>query len=112
MGTAFLPSRTGRSPRRPSWRCRPSGPVPTGPAAGPGAVHPAVGGVMVDLIRSSPSRGLRSASDPARREPTWHRVDWVLAVTAIALSLIGAVLVWAATRQHQIDLHADPQYYL
>lgn len=67
---------------------------------------------MVQLIRSSPSRGLRSLSEPVRREPTWHRVDWVLAGTAIVLALLGGVLVWAATRQHQLDLHADPQLYL
>jgi rod shape determining protein RodA len=67
---------------------------------------------MVQLIRSSPSRGLRSLSEPVRREPTWHRVDWVLAGTAIVLALLGGILIWAATRQHQIDLHADPQYYL
>jgi rod shape determining protein RodA len=67
---------------------------------------------MVQLIRSSPSRGLRSLSEPVRREPTWHRVDWVLAGTAIVLALLGGVLIWAATRQQQIDLHADPQYYL
>ncbi len=28
------------------------------------------------------------------------------------LALLGGVLVWAATRQHQLDLHADPQLYL
>ncbi|HEY2793973.1 MAG TPA: rod shape-determining protein RodA [Micromonosporaceae bacterium] len=67
---------------------------------------------MVQLIRSSPSRGLRSLSEPVRREPTWHRVDWVLAGTSIVLALLGGILIWAATRQHQIDLHADPQYYL
>jgi rod shape determining protein RodA len=36
----------------------------------------------------------------------------VLAGTSIVLALLGGILIWAATRQHQIDLHADPQYYL
>jgi rod shape determining protein RodA len=38
--------------------------------------------------------------------------DVPLAVTALVLSLIGALLVWAATRNPQLALGADPQAYL
>jgi rod shape determining protein RodA len=38
--------------------------------------------------------------------------DVPLAVTALVLSLIGALLVWAATRNTQLALGADPQAYL
>ncbi len=38
--------------------------------------------------------------------------DVVLALTALALSLIGTLLVWAATRNGQIAAHANPQAYL
>jgi rod shape determining protein RodA len=38
--------------------------------------------------------------------------DWVLLATALALSLAGAVLVWAATRPTQLDVGANPQAYL
>jgi rod shape determining protein RodA len=38
--------------------------------------------------------------------------DWLLAATALALSLIGALLVWAATRDLQRAQHANPQSFL
>jgi rod shape determining protein RodA len=44
-----------------------------------------------------------------RRSRGW---DIPLALVALTLSLIGAVLVWAATRNLQIDQHADPQGFL
>ncbi|SHH65226.1 rod shape determining protein RodA [Jatrophihabitans endophyticus] len=38
--------------------------------------------------------------------------DLPLAGIALALSLVGAVLVWAATREQQVSAHADPQAFL
>ncbi len=38
--------------------------------------------------------------------------DIPLALTALALSLIGAVLVWAATRNEQLAIGANPQAFL
>ena len=38
--------------------------------------------------------------------------DWLLTATALALSLIGALLVWAATRDLQRAQHANPQSFL
>jgi rod shape determining protein RodA len=67
---------------------------------------------MVDLGRLNPSRELRSASGPLRGEqPMWRRVDWLLLCTALALAIIGSLLVWSATKERQLALHADPQAY-
>jgi rod shape determining protein RodA len=41
-----------------------------------------------------------------------RRFDWILAAAALALSLIGAVLVWAATRDAQRASGGDPQAFL
>jgi rod shape determining protein RodA len=38
--------------------------------------------------------------------------DWLLTATALALALIGALLVWAATRDLQLAQHANPQAFL
>jgi rod shape determining protein RodA len=40
------------------------------------------------------------------------RVDWLLAMSALALALIGAVLVWAATRDTERAAGNDPNGYL
>jgi rod shape determining protein RodA len=41
-----------------------------------------------------------------------RRLDWVLLAAVGALSLLGTVLVYAATRQRLTDAGADPQTYL
>jgi rod shape determining protein RodA len=46
------------------------------------------------------------------RESPLRRADWVLALAAVLLSLFGAVLVWAATRQPAIAAHLDPNGFL
>jgi rod shape determining protein RodA len=46
------------------------------------------------------------------RESPLRRLDWVLALAVIALLAIGILLVWAATRQKQLDAGLDPNYYL
>lgn len=62
---------------------------------------------------AGPATRRRTASDPARAEgPTWRRIDWVLIAAALALAVLGALLVWSASRQRQLHLGADPQYYL
>jgi rod shape determining protein RodA len=40
------------------------------------------------------------------------RVDWLLALSALLLGLIGALLVWSATRSSLADAGANPQSYL
>ena len=52
---------------------------------------------------------------PRQLLPTRRRVrgyDIPLAAVALALALIGALLVWAATREQQVSAHADPQAFL
>ncbi len=41
-----------------------------------------------------------------------RRLDWVLIAAGGALSVIGALLVWSATRQWQIDRGLDPSGFL
>lgn len=49
-------------------------------------------------------------SDPHERRRA--RYDWLLAATALALALIGAVLVWAATRDTERAAGHNPNGYL
>jgi rod shape determining protein RodA len=65
--------------------------------------------------------GLRPAArDPrapfslgaSRALPSPRRADRLLSLSALALALIGAVLVWAATRDAQRAAGADPQGFL
>jgi rod shape determining protein RodA len=60
-------------------------------------------------------------SEPARwshrreRHPFWEAVrhcDFILVGSAFVLSLIGAVMVYSATRVAQLDAGGDPKYYL
>jgi rod shape determining protein RodA len=47
---------------------------------------------------------LDARSQRARRNGSvWARLDWPLLVAALALSLVGALLVWSATRRVQAD---------
>ncbi|MBX6390517.1 MAG: rod shape-determining protein RodA [Frankia sp.] len=67
-------------------------------------------------LRSSPvsSRGrigqLRERA--AGRHSPLRRLDWVLAVAVLALAVLGALLVWSATRQRLIDSGGDPNLFL
>jgi rod shape determining protein RodA len=46
------------------------------------------------------------------RQPARGGSDWLLTASALVLALIGAVLVWAATRDTERAAGADPQGYL
>src|SRR6478752_1823807 len=46
------------------------------------------------------------------RDSAIWKLDWVLMGAVLALATLGALLVWSATRQREIDLGIDPQYYL
>jgi rod shape determining protein RodA len=48
----------------------------------------------------------------AERESLPRRLDWPLLLAVLCLSTIGAVLVWSATKQAQIDKGADPSFFL
>lgn len=41
-----------------------------------------------------------------------RRVDWLLVCSALALSVIGCLLVWSATRNRDDINSGDPQYFL
>lgn len=51
------------------------------------------------------------ARSVGRRSPLW-RLDWTLLVAVLGLSVLGALLVWSATRTQLLDAGADPQTYL
>ncbi len=50
-----------------------------------------------------------SAGTQRRRSDSWlAKIDWSLVVAALALSIIGALLVWSATKGTQLDKGLDP----
>jgi len=55
----------------------------------------------------SPAAVRRRASSSYLR-----RLDWILVCAALALSVIGSLLVWSATQGKLHDDHLDPQTYL
>ncbi|MFC1416495.1 rod shape-determining protein RodA [Streptacidiphilus cavernicola] len=46
------------------------------------------------------------------RESPLRRMDWLLVLAALALSGVGSLLVWSATRSRTEINHGDPQYFL
>jgi rod shape determining protein RodA len=55
--------------------------------------------------RSARSRAL------GRDSAIW-KIDWILMAAVLALAVLGALLVWSATREREIDAGIDPQYFL
>ena len=41
-----------------------------------------------------------------------RRLDWTLLIAALSLSGLGALLVWSATKQRQLDAQLDPDSFL
>ena len=41
----------------------------------------------------------------------WRDLDWILLIAAVALSLMGSLLVWSASRA-DLASESDPQSYL
>jgi len=71
--------------------------------------------MSLGMIRALPAqRGdfARINSRRSRHQSWLLRVDWVLLLAVLALSVLGALLVWSATKQRQEDVGADPQLYL
>lgn len=46
------------------------------------------------------------------RDSVVRRLDWLLLGSALALSFIGSLLVWSATRGRDSLTHGDPYYFL
>ena len=47
-----------------------------------------------------------------RRRSPLRRMDWLLTGAVLALAVVGALLVWSATRPAQVATGADPRAYL
>ena len=54
----------------------------------------------------------RGLVGPRERAGVWWRIDWVIAGCALLLSLIGALLVWSATKPRLLDAGGNPDAYL
>ncbi len=54
----------------------------------------------------------RGLVGPRGRRSLWWRVDWLIAGSALVLSVLGALLVWSATRPRLLDAGGDPDAYL
>jgi len=63
-------------------------------------------------LRSTPTlRDREAQARSARRADLLRRVDWLLLLSTLALWVLGALLVYSATKQFQIDHQLDPQAY-
>ncbi|MFJ5923686.1 rod shape-determining protein RodA [Kitasatospora sp. NPDC092948] len=61
-------------------------------------------------VRLSPRRS--SLSRALAKDSPLRRVDWIIILAALALSMMGSLLVWSATRGRDSLTHGDPQYFL
>jgi rod shape determining protein RodA len=61
------------------------------------------------LRRAPLGRGLVG---PRERPSVWWRVDWIIAGSALLLSLIGSLLVWSATRPRLLESGGNPDAFL
>jgi len=53
-----------------------------------------------------------TAIPPRKKDSALRRVDWTLVLAALALSVLGALLVWSATSGKLSTFENDPQSYL
>ncbi len=76
---------------------------------------------MNGRVRPGGSRGLpplgrapldRGLVGPRERDSAWWRVDWVIAGCALGLSVLGALLVWSATKPRLLETGGNPDAYL
>ncbi|MFB7944957.1 rod shape-determining protein RodA [Kitasatospora phosalacinea] len=61
-------------------------------------------------VRLAPRRS--SLGRALAKDSPLRRLDWIMILAALALSLIGSLLVWSATRGRDSLTHGDPQYFL
>ena len=61
---------------------------------------------------STPVWAAAARSRPAPREGVLRRLDWPLMLASVGLALIGALLVWSATKQAELDHGGDPKAFL
>jgi rod shape determining protein RodA len=73
----------------------------------PSSPHPPIRAALGGQPGLRPTGGLGRG-----REPLWQRIDWLIAGSALVLSLLGSLLVWSATRPRLLEVGGDPQFYL
>ncbi|MFC8719721.1 rod shape-determining protein RodA [Kitasatospora sp. NPDC057198] len=61
-------------------------------------------------FRFGPPRSLLGRA--LAKDSPLRRLDWIMILAALALSLVGSLLVWSATRGRDSLTHGDPQYFL
>ncbi|WP_441246121.1 rod shape-determining protein RodA [Kitasatospora sp. McL0602] len=61
-------------------------------------------------VRLSPQRG--AVGRALAKDSPLRRLDWILILAALALSLGSSMLIWSATRGRDSLTHGDPQYFL
>nr|WP_246213864.1 rod shape-determining protein RodA [Kitasatospora viridis] len=61
-------------------------------------------------MRFSPERGPLARA--LAKDAPLRRLDWIMVLAALALSLGSSLLVWSATRGRDSLTHGDPQYFL
>ncbi|MEV7175961.1 FtsW/RodA/SpoVE family cell cycle protein [Kitasatospora sp. NPDC093679] len=61
-------------------------------------------------VRLAPQRG--SIARALAKDSPLRRMDWIMILSALALSLGSSLLVWSATRGRDNLTHGDPQYFL
>jgi rod shape determining protein RodA len=54
----------------------------------------------------------RDLTARATKSTYLRRLDWTLLIAALSLSGLGALLVWSATKQRQLDANLDPESFL
>jgi rod shape determining protein RodA len=64
-------------------------------------------------LRSAPSlRDREAQARSARRSTIVRSIDWLLLLSTLTLCVLGALLVYSATKQYQVDHELDPQAFL
>jgi len=68
--------------------------------------------VTLNFPATTPYRAPGLSNRLLDRESPLRRLDWVLMGAVLSLMALGAVLVWSATRQRQLDAGGDPDSFL
>jgi rod shape determining protein RodA len=69
-----------------------------------------------DALRSSPvalkGRFEQGKGRAVQRHSAVRRLDWILTVAVLMLTVLGALLVWSATRPQELSVGGDPRAFL
>jgi rod shape determining protein RodA len=70
------------------------------------------GTALTGTAAGGPGLGRAPIGPVRERQPLWRRIDWVIFGSALVLSLLGSLLVWAATRPRLLEAGGNPQAYV